>query len=173
MSPPPPIRRQAQGYCDKRGGKSPPAVSDTGSLAASFIRSRIAKGTVVYTDERAFWDKPHERFKIKRINHQEAYSLDGACTNMAEGYFFRLRRADIDPHIVGAFPGVDRSVRYRDRLRGRHEELRSPGKDSGVGGQQVRQGRCAGVVPGGIDVPHEELEPAGVAGRARPRVSNR
>jgi Domain of unknown function (DUF6894) len=67
-------------------------------------------------------------------------------------------------------PGVDRSVRYRDRLRSRHEELRSPGKDSGVGGQQVRQGRCAGVVPGGLDVPHEELEPAGVAGRARPRV---
>jgi hypothetical protein len=26
----------------------------------------------------------HGRFIMKRINHQEAYSLDGACTNDAE-----------------------------------------------------------------------------------------
>jgi hypothetical protein len=56
-------------------------------------------------DQAAFWDNLHERFKVKRINHQEAYSLDGACTNMAEGYFSRLRRAEIDVgrHIPGAY----------------------------------------------------------------------
>jgi len=56
-------------------------------------------------DQAAFWDNLHERFKVKRINHQEAYSLDGACTNMAEGYFSRLRRAEIDigRHIPGAY----------------------------------------------------------------------
>ena len=43
--------------------------------------------------------------RVKRINHQEAYSLDGACTNMAEGYFSRLRRAEIGihHHIAGAY----------------------------------------------------------------------
>ena len=42
---------------------------------------------------------------MKRINHQEAYSLDGACTNQAEEYFSRLRRAEIGHHhhIAGAY----------------------------------------------------------------------
>ena len=42
---------------------------------------------------------------MKRINHQEAYSLDGACTNWAEEYFSRLRRAEIGHHhhIAGAY----------------------------------------------------------------------
>jgi hypothetical protein len=41
--------------------------------------------------------------EMKRINHQEAYSLDGACTNYAEEFFSRLRRAEIDiyHHIAG------------------------------------------------------------------------
>ena len=44
------------------------------------------------------WEDLHERFEVKRINHQEAYSLDGARTNMAEEYFSRLRRAEIGIH---------------------------------------------------------------------------
>jgi ISXO2-like transposase domain len=58
----------------------------------------------VHADEAASWDNLHERFEVKRINHQEAYSLDGACTNMAEEYFSRLRRAaiGIHHHIAGA-----------------------------------------------------------------------
>lgn len=70
----------------ERGGNSVPAVFNSESQAASFIRARIAKGTTVHADEAAAWDHLHERFEVKRINHQEAYSLDGACTNMAEEY---------------------------------------------------------------------------------------
>jgi hypothetical protein len=33
--------------------------------------------------------------EMKRINQQESYSLDGACTNMTEEIFIRLRRAEI------------------------------------------------------------------------------
>jgi transposase-like protein len=73
----------------ERGGNSVPAVFSTESQAAAFIRARIAKGTVVHADEAASWDGLHERFEMKRINHQEAYSLDGACTNYAEEYFSR------------------------------------------------------------------------------------
>ena len=42
---------------------------------------------------------------MKRINHQEAYSFDGACTNQAEEYFSRLRRAEIGihHHTAGAY----------------------------------------------------------------------
>ncbi len=58
----------------------------------------------MHADEAAAWDNLHERFEVKRINHQEAYSLDGACTNMAEEYFSRLRRAEIGiHHIAGAY----------------------------------------------------------------------
>ena len=65
----------------------------------------FAKGTVVHADEAGSWDNLHERFEVKRINHQEAYSLDGASTNWAEEYFSRLRRAEIGihHHIAGAY----------------------------------------------------------------------
>ena len=36
----------------------------------------------MHADEAASWDDLHERFEVKRIDHQEAYSLDGASTNM-------------------------------------------------------------------------------------------
>lgn len=89
----------------ERGGASVPAVFASESAAGSFIRARIAKGTTVHADESGAWDGLHERFEMKRINHQEAYSLDGACTNQAEEYFSRLRRAEIGihHHIAGAY----------------------------------------------------------------------
>jgi hypothetical protein len=42
---------------------------------------------------------------MKRINYQEAYSLDGACTNKAEECFSRLRRAELGIYhdIAGAY----------------------------------------------------------------------
>jgi hypothetical protein len=89
----------------ERGGNSAPAVFGTESQAAAFIRARIAKGTVVHADEAGSWDGLHERYEMKRINHQEAYSLDGACINYAEEYFSRLRRTKIGihHHIAGAY----------------------------------------------------------------------
>jgi hypothetical protein len=68
----------------ERGGNSVPAVFHSESQASAFIRACIAKGTVVHADEAGSWDNLHERFEVKRINHQEAYSLDGACTNWPE-----------------------------------------------------------------------------------------
>ena len=51
------------------------------------------------------WNELHSRFEMKRINHEEAYSLDGACTNWAEEFFSRMRRAEIGHHhhIAGAY----------------------------------------------------------------------
>ena len=71
----------------------------------AFIRARVAKGTVLNADEASAWNGLHERFEVKRINHQETCSLDGACTNWAEEYFSRLRRAEIGihHHSAGAF----------------------------------------------------------------------
>ena len=60
---------------------------------------------MLHPDEAGSWDNLHERFEVKRINHQEAYALDGTCTNWAEEYFSRLRRAEIGVHhhIAGAY----------------------------------------------------------------------
>jgi transposase-like protein len=89
----------------ERAGNSLPAVFRTEGQALSFIRKRIAKGTTVNADEAGSWDALHGRFEMKRINHEDAYSMDGACTNWAEEFFSRMRRAEIGHHhhIAGAY----------------------------------------------------------------------
>ena len=74
----------------ERGGNSVPAVFNSESRAASFIRARVAKGTVVNADEAGSWDGLHERFEVKRINHQEAYAWTALAPiwprNISAGY---------------------------------------------------------------------------------------
>jgi hypothetical protein len=67
--------------------------------------SRVALGTILQADDAPSWNALHARFEMKRINHEEAYSLDGACTNWAEEFFSRMRRAEIGHHhhIAGAY----------------------------------------------------------------------
>jgi hypothetical protein len=61
----------------ERGGNSVPAVFASESVAGSFIRARIAKGTVVNADEANSWDSLHDRFEMRRIDHSQACSFDG------------------------------------------------------------------------------------------------
>jgi hypothetical protein len=82
----------------ERGGNSLPAVFRSEAAATNFIRAHVKPGTVVNADEATSWDSLHAKFEMKRINHSEAYSLDGACTNWAEEYFSRLRRAEVGHH---------------------------------------------------------------------------
>ena len=89
----------------ERGGDSLPAVFKSEAAAANFIRSHVKAGTVVNADEASGWDRLNAKYEMKRINHGEAYSLDGACTNWAEEFFSRLRRAEMGHHhhISGAY----------------------------------------------------------------------
>lgn len=98
-------KRQCVVIVRERDGKSLPAVFRSEGSALSWIKSRVAKGTVVQADEANSWNDLHSRFEMKRINHEQAYSADGACTNMAEEYFSRLRRAEIGHHhhIAGTY----------------------------------------------------------------------
>jgi ISXO2-like transposase domain/Transposase zinc-ribbon domain len=98
-------KRKAVVVIRERDGNSLPAVFRTEGQALNFIRARIAKGTIVNADESANWNELHSRFEMKRINHEEAYSLDGACTNWAEEFFSRMRRAEIGHHhhLAGAY----------------------------------------------------------------------
>jgi transposase-like protein len=97
-------KRKAVVVIRERNGNSLPAVFKSEHQALSFIRSRIAKGTVVNADDSTSWNDLHTRFEMKRINHEEPYSLDGACTNWAEEFFSRMRRAEIGHHHHVAGP---------------------------------------------------------------------
>jgi hypothetical protein len=87
------------------GGRTLPSVCASEDAAVSFIRARIAKGTEVHADENPAWNALHARFAMKRIKHQEGYSVDKACTNGAESYFSRMRCGELGHHhhIAGAY----------------------------------------------------------------------
>lgn len=74
----------------------------------AFVAANVAHGSTVHADEASHWDKLAAFFPIKRINHQQAYSMDGACTNAAESFFSRLRRSEIGihHHIAGRHLGA-------------------------------------------------------------------
>ncbi|WP_375464456.1 IS1595 family transposase [uncultured Methylobacterium sp.] len=91
-------KRQSVIIIREREGQSVPAVFRSEGAALGFIKDRIKPGSIVHADEASSWDGLHARYEMKRINHQQAYSADGACTNMAEEYFSRLRRGEMGHH---------------------------------------------------------------------------
>ena len=88
-----------------KDGHTLPATFGSEAASINFIKSRVEEGTTVQADEAISWDALHLSYPMKRINHQEAYSLDGACTNAAEEFFSRMRRAEIGHyhHLAGAY----------------------------------------------------------------------
>jgi len=68
------------------------------------VANAVREGSTIYADEASHWDALEARFLTKRINHSEAYSTPEACTNMAESFFSRLRRAEIGIHHKIAGP---------------------------------------------------------------------
>jgi ribosomal protein L37AE/L43A len=91
-------KRQVVVVARERGGRTLPVVVAKEGDATQFIRLHVAPGTTVHADEARGWDRLHAYYEMKRINHSVAYSLDGACTNWAESFFSRLRRAELGQH---------------------------------------------------------------------------
>ena len=100
-------RRLAQNQTGKR--RVVVVMRERGGIALSFvfrseaasieaIGARVKPGSIIHADEARGWDALHDRFLTKRINHQECYSNGEACTNQAESFFSRLRRAEIGIH---------------------------------------------------------------------------
>jgi len=122
----------------EHGGETLPGVFASEGAAVSWIKSRVAKGTVLNADEASSWNDLHSRFEVKPINHQGAYSLDGACTNWAESYFARLRRGEAGHHhISGAY-----LLRYAQEAAWREDNRRSSNGDQTrtVAGLAMRKG---------------------------------
>ena len=86
-------------------GETATHVARSEADGVPFIMDRVAAGSTVHADEASHWDALHAKFLTKRINHSEAYWTPEACTNMAESFFSRLRRAEIGTHhhIAGPY----------------------------------------------------------------------
>lgn len=91
-------KRQSMGVARERGGRTLPVVVAKEGDAIPFIRAHVRPDAEVHADEASHWDRLHAFFGTKRINHSVAYSLDSACTNRAEFFFSRLRRAESAQH---------------------------------------------------------------------------
>jgi transposase-like protein len=76
----------------ERNGRTLPFVSSSEAHGVYIAKRVVKPGSTMFADEASHWDALHSSFKTLRINHSEAYSLNGACTNQAESYFSRLRR---------------------------------------------------------------------------------
>lgn len=68
----------------ERNGKTRTFVTKSEADGVRGLHDRIAIGSTIYADEASHWDAFHARYVTKRINHSEAYSHNGASTNMAE-----------------------------------------------------------------------------------------
>jgi ISXO2-like transposase domain len=97
-------KRKAVVVIRERNGATLPAVFRSEGQALSWIKAKITIGTVVNADEAGAWNELHAKYEMNRINHEEAYSLDGACINWAESYFSRMRRGEIGHHHHVAGP---------------------------------------------------------------------
>ena len=93
------------------------------SDAIDLIRAVVAPGSVVHADEAGGWDRLHAFYEMRRINHSVAFSKDGACTNQAESFFSRLRRAELGQHhhISGKYLGF-----YAAEMAWREDRRRMP-----------------------------------------------
>jgi transposase-like protein len=98
-------KRQVVVVMRERGGQTLSFVFGKESEAVPTIRRLIPMGATVHADEARGWDALHAYYDMRRINHSEAYSKDGSCTNFAESYFARVRRSEIGVHhrIAGPY----------------------------------------------------------------------
>jgi hypothetical protein len=89
----------------EREGRTIPGVFPTEASSVSWLASRVVKGSKIVADEATSWNSLHARYAVDRIDHSQAYSLDGVSSNQAESFFSRLRRGEIGHyhHVAGVY----------------------------------------------------------------------
>ena len=98
-------KRQVVIVARELGGETLTHVAKTEAAGVPFIMATVAAGSTIHADEASHWDNLEAKFLTRRINHSEAYSTPEACTNAAESFFSRIRRAEIGihHHIAGSY----------------------------------------------------------------------
>lgn len=98
-------KRQCVVIMRERKGRSLPFVVANEGDACPIVRDRVGTLATIYADEGTGWDALHAGWDTRRVNHSVAFMDQGVCTNQAESYFSRLRRAEIGTHhhIAGPY----------------------------------------------------------------------
>ena len=105
-------------------GRTLPFIVLRESAALPLVRRHVASGTTVHADESGAWDALHASYPMLRVNHSREFKADdGACTNQAESWFSRLRRAEMGVHhrISGAY-----LYQYSNEMAWREDHRREP-----------------------------------------------
>lgn len=82
----------------ERGGRTIPFVGHRESDAVRDIAMTVEPDSILYADQARSWNKLSRLFKMLRINHHNAFSFAGACTNNAESFFSQLRKLHNGTH---------------------------------------------------------------------------
>jgi len=119
-------KRKAVVVMRERGGRTVPMIRASEADAVPEIVANVLVGSTVYADEASCWDALHARFEARRINHSVAFKGEDACTNQAESFFSRLRRAEIGTHhhISGRY-----LHQYANEMAWREDHRRKPNGD--------------------------------------------
>jgi ribosomal protein L37AE/L43A len=105
-------------------GRTLPFIVPHEGAAVPLIRKFVASGTTMHADESRAWDILHASYPMMRVNHSREFkSEDGACTNEAESWFSRLRRAEMGIHhrISGQY-----LYQYANEMAWREDHRREP-----------------------------------------------
>lgn len=93
------------------------------SAASSAMGRHIALGSTIFADEHGSYDVLHAKYKTFRINHRLSYSNGQACTNQAESFHSRMRRAEIGQYHRISGPYLEQyafEIAYRSDRRRAH-----------------------------------------------------
>jgi transposase-like protein len=98
-------KRQCVVIMRERRGRSLSFVVANEGVACPIARDCVGTLATIYADEGTGWDALHSGWDTKRVNHSVAFMDEGVCTNQAESFFSRLRRAEIGTHhhIAGPY----------------------------------------------------------------------
>lgn len=117
-------KRQVVVVARERHGRTKPFVVAKESDGVPLIRQHVASGAIIHADEAAGWDILLASYEMRRVNHSREFKGDdGACTNEAESYFSRLRRAQYGIHHRIAGPHLDQ---YANEMAWREDNRRVP-----------------------------------------------
>lgn len=107
-----------------RHGHIVSGVFPSEASSVTWLVSRVKKGTEVVADEAASWNNLHAHYKVSRIDHSQAYSLDGISSNQAESFFSRMRRGEMGHfhHVSGPY--------LASRVEGRQPPRQQRGSDA-------------------------------------------
>jgi hypothetical protein len=98
-------KRQCVVIMRERNGRSLPFAVRSEDEGVPFVRDHVGNLATIHADEGSAWDALHAGWDTRRVNHSVTFMDEGVCTNQAESYFSRLRRAEVGTHhhIAGPY----------------------------------------------------------------------